>query len=172
MKVLQRFLMGFGSLLLLVVSLQLFAPEAVHAVVSTLITVANTTSNPVPSQQVIPSQPFFARLSLSGGPTQAAGPGSSGRLAVTSITISNLSTTSPTQEVFILAPIVTTGGSCADAVIGGADPQLRLLVPQAQTITVTFPTPLVFSPVDGVSCIAAENFANSLVEVYVNGFVQ
>jgi hypothetical protein len=171
MKVLQRFLMGFGSLLVFAVSLQLFAPKAVHAVVSTLITVANTTSNPVPSQQVIPSQPFFARLALSGGPTQAVGPGSSGRLAVTSITLSNLSTTSPTQEVYILAPIVN-GGSCGDAVIGGGDPTLRLLVPQAQTVTVTFPTPLVFPFVDGVSCIAAENFANSLVEVYVTGFVQ
>src|SRR5277367_6200587 len=171
MKVLQRFLMGFGSLLLLAVSVQLFAPKAVHAVVSTLITVANTTSNPVPSQQVIPSQPFFARLSLSGGATQAAGPGSSGRLAVTSITISNLSMTIPTQEVYILAPVVA-GGSCGDAVTGGGDPTLRLLVPQAQTLTVTFPTPLVFSPVNGVSCIAAENFVDSLVEVYVNGFVQ
>ncbi len=157
--------------LLLALSLQLFAPKAVHAVVSTLITVANTTSNPVPTPQVIPGQPFFARLALSGGPTQAAGPGSSGRLAVTNITISNLSTTSPTQEVYILAPVIS-GGSCSDAVIGGDDPTLRLLVPQAQTLTVTFPTPLVFSPVDGLSCVAAENFSNSLVEVYVTGFVQ
>ncbi len=48
MKVLQRFSMGFGSLVLLAVSLQLFAPKAVHAIVSTLVTVANTTTNPVP----------------------------------------------------------------------------------------------------------------------------
>jgi hypothetical protein len=48
MKLLQRFLMGLGTVLLLVVSLQLFAPKAVHAVVTTLVTVANTAANPVP----------------------------------------------------------------------------------------------------------------------------
>lgn len=48
MKILHRFLMGIGSLLLLAVSLPLFAPKAVHALVSTLVTVANTTANPVP----------------------------------------------------------------------------------------------------------------------------
>jgi hypothetical protein len=48
MKLLQRFLMGLGTVLLLVVSLQLFAPKAVHAVVTTLVTVANTAASPVP----------------------------------------------------------------------------------------------------------------------------
>jgi hypothetical protein len=48
MKRLQCFLMGLGTVLLLAVSLQLFAPKAVHAVVSTLVTVANTAANPVP----------------------------------------------------------------------------------------------------------------------------
>jgi hypothetical protein len=48
MRILQRFLMGLGTVLLLALSLQLVAPKAVHAVVSTLVTVANTASNPVP----------------------------------------------------------------------------------------------------------------------------
>jgi hypothetical protein len=47
MKTLQRLLMGLGTFLLLAVALQLIAPKTVHAVVSTLVTVANTASNPV-----------------------------------------------------------------------------------------------------------------------------
>jgi hypothetical protein len=172
MKLLERFLMGLGTVLLLAISLQLVAPKAVRAVVSTLVTVANTAANPVPTQQAIPTKPFFDRLVLSPGTVFSTGPGPSGTLAVTSIMISNLSTTSGTQEVFITAPIITTGGTCGDAVIGGGGAQMRLLVPQAQTLSVSFPTPVVFSPINGVSCIAAENFVNSPIEVYVTGFVQ
>jgi hypothetical protein len=50
MKILQRFLMGLGTVLLFALSLQLIAPRAVHAVVSTLVTVANTAANPVITQ--------------------------------------------------------------------------------------------------------------------------
>lgn len=50
MKLLQRFLMGLGTVLLLALSLQLVAPRAVHAVVSTLVTIANTAANPVITQ--------------------------------------------------------------------------------------------------------------------------
>jgi len=62
MKLLKRVLMGFGTVLLLALSLQLLAPKAVHAVVSTLVTIANTTSNPVPTLAVDnPAKtPFFA----------------------------------------------------------------------------------------------------------------
>ncbi len=52
MKFLQRFLMGLGTILLLALALQLVAPKAVHAVVSTLVTVANTATNPVPVHSV------------------------------------------------------------------------------------------------------------------------
>jgi hypothetical protein len=48
MKLLQRCVMGLGTVLLLAVSLQLFVPKAVHAVVTALVTVANTAANPVP----------------------------------------------------------------------------------------------------------------------------
>jgi hypothetical protein len=51
MKMLRRFLIGLGTVLLLAVSLQIFAPKAVRAVVTTLVTVANTPANPVPIQQ-------------------------------------------------------------------------------------------------------------------------
>lgn len=52
MKLFKRFLMGLGTVLLLALSLQLVAPKAVHAVVSTLVTVANTAANPVPTHSV------------------------------------------------------------------------------------------------------------------------
>jgi hypothetical protein len=52
MNVLQRLLMGLGTVVLLAVSVNLFAPKAVHAVVSTLVTVANTSANPVPTHSV------------------------------------------------------------------------------------------------------------------------
>jgi hypothetical protein len=52
MKIFKRFLMGIGTVVLLALSLQLVAPKAVHAVVSTLVTVANTPTNPVPTREV------------------------------------------------------------------------------------------------------------------------
>ncbi|MGA2813468.1 MAG: hypothetical protein ABSG16_18865 [Candidatus Acidiferrum sp.] len=56
MKHLQRFLMGLGTVVLLAVSLQLAAPKAVHAVVSTLVTIANTPSNPVYTTDAVNSE--------------------------------------------------------------------------------------------------------------------
>jgi hypothetical protein len=54
--------MGLGTVLLLALSLQLVAPKAVHAVVSTLVTVANTSSNPVPSTNVKDSAANYLTL--------------------------------------------------------------------------------------------------------------
>jgi hypothetical protein len=62
MKILQRFLMGLGTVLLLALSLQLVAPKAVHAVVSTLVTVANTASNPIPVEQTKQATANFVTL--------------------------------------------------------------------------------------------------------------
>jgi hypothetical protein len=56
MKSLQRLLIGLGTVLLLAVSLQLFAPKAVRALVSTLVTVANTPSNPVYTTDAVNSE--------------------------------------------------------------------------------------------------------------------
>ncbi len=56
MKILQRLLMGLGGVVLLAVSLQMVAPRTVHAVVSTLVTVANTPSNPVYTADAINSE--------------------------------------------------------------------------------------------------------------------
>jgi hypothetical protein len=58
-NVITRFLAALGSILALAILLQLVAPHAVHAVVSTLVTVANTTANPVPVHSVDPATPFL-----------------------------------------------------------------------------------------------------------------
>ncbi len=161
-----------GGVAITALLLTLAAPKAVHAVVSTLVTVSNTKANPVPSQQVIPGQPFFGTLepSPSDG-ADSAGPGTSGTLAVTNITITNLA--SVTQEVLVFAPTFSNGLTCGDPSYGSANPYLRLLVPGAQTLSISYPTPLVFAPVNGISCVAAENFVTGgTIEVYVTGFVQ
>lgn len=44
----------------------LFAPKTVHALVSALVTVANTSANPVPAQEVKESRSNFVTLSFNG----------------------------------------------------------------------------------------------------------
>jgi hypothetical protein len=170
MKTFKRFLMGLGTVLLLAVSLQLFAPKAVHAIVSTLVTVANTSANPVPTQPAMPAKPFFGRLALSSGSAQSAGPGTGGILAVSNITLTNFSNS--TQQVFVFNPVFSTGGTCGDPVIGGGEPSMYVDVPALQTVTLPFPSPVVFTPINSSSCIAAEDLSGSPVELYVTGFAQ
>jgi len=154
--------------------LTLAAPKAVHALVSTLVTVSNTTANPVPTQQALPGKPFFGNLEPDPnvGGSITAGPGTSGTLAVTNITISNLG--GATQEVVISNPIFINGLTCGDQSFSNATtPYMQLLVPAAQTISISYPTPLVFPPTNGgISCVAAQNFSSGPIEVYVTGFVQ
>ena len=52
MSVLRRIAMGIGGTAVVAVVIGLAAPKTVHAVVSALVTVTNTTSNPVPTQSV------------------------------------------------------------------------------------------------------------------------
>jgi hypothetical protein len=177
-KWLRKALIGIGGLAVLAVLMTLAAPKAVHAIVSTLVTVSNTAANPVPTREVIPSQPFFATLQLFPGTVESVesvGPGASGRLAVTNITISAFSV-SQTQQVNVFAPLITTGGTCGDAIIAEGGPSLSLLVPQAQTLSISYPTPLVFAPINGLSCLAAQIPVNGEtsgeIEVNVTGFVQ
>jgi hypothetical protein len=167
----KRMLTVGGGVAITAFLLTLAAPKVAHAVVSAFVTIANTTTNPVPTQQAIPGQPFFGSLEPDPGfGATSVGPGTSGTLAVTNLTISNLG--SVTQEVLVFAPTFAGGGTCGDASIGTATPYLRLLVPAAQTLSVSYPTPLIFAPINGKSCLAAENFVSGEIEVYVTGFVQ
>jgi len=171
-KWVRKALVGIGGLAIAAFLMTLAAPKAVHAIVSTLVTVSNTATNPVLTHEVIPGKPFFGTLvpDPSAGFAVSAGPGTSGTLAVSNITITNLGNVA--QEVVVFAPTFAGGGTCGDANLGGASPSLRLVVPQAQTMSISYPTPLIFAPVNGMSCVAAENFVSGEIDVYVTGFVQ
>jgi hypothetical protein len=52
MNVVRRIVVGIAGVVLVALALELFAPKAVHAVVSTLVTVSNTSGNPVPTMAV------------------------------------------------------------------------------------------------------------------------
>ena len=57
MNVLRRIAMGIGGTVVVAVVMGLAAPKTVHALVSALVTVANTPANPVPVQEVKESGP-------------------------------------------------------------------------------------------------------------------
>jgi len=71
MQILQRLLMGFGSILAAALLLALLAPKSAHALVAALVQVTNTTANPVPT--VATDNPALQPLgnfqfNLGGGP--------------------------------------------------------------------------------------------------------
>lgn len=68
MIIMKRIAMGIGGVAVAALLLALAAPKAVHAIVTTLVTVANTGANPVPVHSVdaTPLQPFQASGSCTG----------------------------------------------------------------------------------------------------------
>lgn len=58
MNVLRKILIGLGSIVVVALVLTLAAPKTVRAVVSTLVTVSNTASNPVPTVSTDASTAF------------------------------------------------------------------------------------------------------------------
>jgi hypothetical protein len=114
---------------------------------------------------VLPSRPFNESFSLS--PAGSAGPGTSGVLGVTAITLTNFSASNTT--VFVFNPLFASGSSCGSPVIGGSGPRFYVDVPAGQTVHLTYPSPLVFTPISGNSCIAASGSLD--VDFTVNGFV-
>lgn len=62
----KRITMGIGGMVVAALLLALAAPKAVHAIVSTLVTVVNTSSNPVPVQNVKQSADNFVTLNYNG----------------------------------------------------------------------------------------------------------
>ena len=66
MNVLRRIAMAMGGTVVVALVIGLAAPKTVHAVVSALVTVANTPANPVPAQEVKESRANFVTLSFNG----------------------------------------------------------------------------------------------------------
>jgi hypothetical protein len=113
-----------------------------------------------------PTAPFYSTLELTSTPASA---GFAARtLGVTNLTISNFNST--TVRVFVFLPVFGSGGVCGDQVLAGDPPSGSYMVGAQQTLSIPFPTPLVFR--GKPSCIAANivSGATSGVELYVTGF--
>ncbi|HUL34905.1 MAG TPA: hypothetical protein VL128_13555 [Candidatus Eisenbacteria bacterium] len=171
MSVLRNIGIGVLAIAAGAVVTQLIAPRTVQAVVSALVTVANTSANPVPTQMVGPSNPYFGSVILLNTPA-SVGP-DSGRLGVTNITLTNFA--SSRQQVFLFQPLFSSGG-CGDGTISGSTgPKFEVYLQPSQTLAIPYPTPLVFPGADGHTCVAAEvttNLNGGSVEMDVTGFVE
>ncbi|HUI95995.1 MAG TPA: hypothetical protein VLX44_09605 [Xanthobacteraceae bacterium] len=122
-------------------------------------------------EPALPTKPFFAQMSVLSGQRKAVGPGAK-TLGVTSLTITNFNNT--VQQLFIFAPVMDAT-SCGGQVTGGGNPSMHLILAPSQTLHLTYPSALVFAPINGVSCVAGEVTtvqSGGSVEIDVNGFVQ
>ena len=121
-------------------------------------------------EQVIPAKSFYGSMHTL-NTVQSIGPGS-GILGVSSITLTNFDTAP--QQVFIFNPVFNAGETCGSTVIGGGGPQLTVYVQPRSTLQLNYHSPLVFNPINGKTCIAAEvttPLNGGSVEIDVNGFV-
>ena len=96
------------------------------------------------------------------------GPGATGVLAVSSITLTNLGNTQ--RSVFVFRPVLADGATCGTTnVIGGSTPRFYVQVPPNQTVHLTYPTPIIYPLLSGQSCLAFGGAAG--VDLSVNGFL-
>ena len=121
---------------------------------------------------VAPQQPFQATLNTFGGqagPTFSVGP-DQGTLSVTSLIITNLNNVVERVQIFQASNADACG---LGARIGGAGTiHMDLLLQPSQTLSLPFPTPLVFNSNPAHSCIGMSGGAvPGIVVVHVNGFV-
>jgi hypothetical protein len=118
---------------------------------------------------VIPSKPFYDSMSVVNTPV-SVGP-DVGTLGVSNISLTNFD--SSPQQVFVFAPVISSGG-CGNPISGGSTPQMTVYVQPQQTLVIPYPSPLVFAGVGGHTCVAAEvttTLHGGSVEVDVTGFV-
>ncbi len=123
-------------------------------------------------ETVIPSHTWSGRMQVLNA-TKSIGPGT-GVLGVTSITLTNFD--GQPQQVFIFVPIFSGGGcgSGGNNIVGGSEPQMTVYVQPQQTLHLAYPSPLVFNPLNNITCIAAEVTTllhGGSVEIDVNGVV-
>jgi hypothetical protein len=103
-------------------------------------------------ETAIPSRPYYGALTLT-DVAKATGPGKTAAvLGISSITIHNQDV-SP-QQVNIFTPLFINPG-CSQPIMDHADPVISVTVPAKSTLHLPFPSPLVFNPVNGVTCVAA-----------------
>lgn len=114
-----------------------------------------------------PSRPYHDSANGSANYV-SVGPGATGVMAVSSITLTNLGNTQ--RQVFVFRPVLEVGASCGTTnVTGGSNPRFYVEVPPNQTVHLTYPTPIIYPLLNGQSCLAFGNAAG--VDVSVNGFL-
>lgn len=163
MKLIKFVLYAAGAVIITAAVGSLAAPKLAAAIRAAFVEV------------VIPSKPFYESMTIVNGRPTAIGP-DAGTWGVTNITLTNYDA-SP-QQVFIFLPVLASGGTagCESVFVGGSSPppRMQIYVQPQQTLVIPYPTPLVFSGVNGHTCIAAEMTTllhGGSVEIDVNGFV-
>lgn len=124
----------------------------------------------VPSvSPALPAHPFFDEMTLLGNARKAVGV-TGQTLAVTTITISNFDAN--TQQLFVFRPVMSDGDCLSGTVVGGAAPLAHLILEPLKSVQLQYPVPMVFDPIGGLGCIAAEvtTVHTGAVVVGVNGF--
>jgi len=113
---------GIAGVVFVASAMTLFAPKAVHAFVSALVTVANTSSNPVPVQEVKESRANFVSVTLTAGGTAYNEVQPDGTVSSTPFTV-------PAGEQFVITDVnwtalcenlfgvITCNKSVGDAVV-------------------------------------------------------
>jgi hypothetical protein len=114
-----------------------------------------------------PSRPF--QDSANGSANYVSvGPGITGVMAVTSITLTNLG--SAQRNVFVFRPVLADGATCGTTnVVGGSNPRFYVEVPPNQTVHLTYPSPLILPMLSGQSCLAFGGAAG--IDISVNGYL-
>lgn len=128
---------------------------------------ANKSNIADPTPPAAPPKPFFASLDVNSS-MQAVGPGNS-KIVITNITLTNFS--SSVQSVYVFAPIFASGAKkCADQVVGGSEPGMNIEVQPNQTISLPFPSGLVFHGFTP-NCVAVQG-QGANVDAYLTGYTQ
>jgi hypothetical protein len=123
---------------------------------------------------LFPSRPFQGQLvEPDVNPRFTAIGPAQGTLGVTSLIVSNTAGIPQIVEIF-QATMSPDSHDCSGTVTNTTLPDrifMRMRLEANQTISLPFPSPWVFTPINGLSCIAMGSTDPATVEVYVTGFV-
>jgi hypothetical protein len=155
------------------------APPAQQVTVSNTplpVTVGNTplpVAGTVGAEPQLPAHPFTATVFIDGsdGP-RLVGP-LVGTLGLGSVTITNFD--SVPVQVEVQAAVVVPGATCETSTqTGGSFPDSHFLVDARQTLHASYPTPMVFQPLGGNTCVklSVNTIHTNAVLIAVNGSVQ
>lgn len=118
-----------------------------------------------------PGRPYFGAANLPRDDGSAFGPGSSGTLAITSMTVTNDNATA--QRLLVVQTELSAPATDCQGTRTGNGYGIYLTIEANSTRQFTFPSPWVLTPSGGNSCFAAINRTGgaSSVWVHVVGFI-